>query len=86
MKVQAWTDGPVELEADVEFEDVLSSIAQIVEDGQECPNRLLGAIDHVTRILAAVEDCWIERMKPEHRAEIHARLSRQCERYTGIAP
>ena len=83
MRVRAWrmpTDA-VELEADVQFEDMLSAMAELVNDGRDCPNRLLGAIDQLTRILTAVEDEWIMRMKPEQRAEIQRRLSTQAHRY-----
>ena len=59
MKIKTWTDGPVELEADVQFEDMLSAMAGTVADGQDCPSRLVAAIDQLTRILAAVEDSWI---------------------------
>jgi hypothetical protein len=81
MKVQVWTNGPVELEADIEFEDILSALAVMAEEGDDCPNRLTAALDQLTRILAAVEDDWITRLKPQHRAEIRSRLSKQSERY-----
>lgn len=81
MKINAWADGPVECEAEIEFEDVLSLLATIVAAGSDCPNRCVAAMDYITRILAAVEDDWIARMKPEHRTEIHNRLWKQAERY-----
>jgi hypothetical protein len=81
VKLNVWTEGPVEVVADVSFEDVLSHLAGIVEDGESCPNRLVGAIDWLTRIFKAVDDTWIRRMTPEIRAEIAKRLSSQAERY-----
>ena len=81
MKIRAWTEGPVELEAEVEFEDMLSEIASIVEEGKDYPNRLVAAMVQVTRILMRVENDWIARMKPEHRAEIARRLRVEADRY-----
>lgn len=81
MKVQTWTDGPVELEADIQFEDVLAAMAGTVAEGEDCPSRLVAALDQLTRILASVEDGWIARMKPQHRAEIRRRLEQQSQRY-----
>ena len=81
MKVNCWTDGAIEVVADVTFEDVLSALAATVEDGEDMPCRLVGALDWVTRILKAVDDDWIARMKPEVRDEICKRLAYQAERY-----
>jgi len=79
MKIKGWTDGPVELEADISIDDVLAELAEQVE--HEGINRLITAIDWLTRILANVSDADIAKIKSVPRAEIQNRLLSQARRY-----
>lgn len=71
----------VECECDVTLDDILRELDVYVEEGRELPNRLIGALDYLTRILGGVTDVCIAAMPHKCRIAIANRLRCELERY-----
>lgn len=83
MKVRAFANIDVDFEVEVDLSDVLRNFAEQIEECNEnkLPNRLVGTMDQLTRVLASISDEMIAAMKPKYTTIIRDRLVTESARY-----